>query len=99
MLQTLVLAYSAHRQHSQISMRNLSLSLSHKHVEIRACVRQRTPYVVFWLKLESVRGFKNSYSVQKQLHSGMYLENEKAFVVCRHRSERYGSIVWTATQN
>jgi len=47
-----------HRSHSQISMRNLRLSLFHKFVKIRAFGRQRTPNVVFWLKLISVLGFK-----------------------------------------
>jgi len=60
MMQTLVLANSVHRPHSQISMRNLSLSLFHKFVEKRACGRQRTPDIVLWLKLISVFGFKNN---------------------------------------
>jgi len=65
MMQTLVLANSVHRPHSQISMRILSLSLFHKFVEIRTCGRQRTsPDVVFWLKLVSVLGFTNRYIVE-----------------------------------
>jgi len=53
MNQTLILANSVHRPHSQISMRNLSLSLFHKFVEMRAraCGRQRPSDVVFWLNL------------------------------------------------
>jgi len=46
-------------------MRILSLSLFHKFVEISACGRQRTPDVVFWLKLLSVPGLKNNYIVEK----------------------------------
>jgi len=71
MIQTLVLANSVHRPHSQISVSILSLSLFHKFVEIRACGRQRTPDVVIWLKLLSVLGFKNSYIVEKKLHKGI----------------------------
>jgi len=59
-MQTLVLEILVYRPHSQISMRILSLSLLHKFVEIRACVRQRMPDVVFWLKLVSVLDSKNS---------------------------------------
>jgi len=65
------IAYLVHRPHSQITMRILSLNLFHKFVEIRACGRQRTPEVVFWLKLVLVLGFKNSYIVKKHLHNGM----------------------------
>jgi len=71
MIQTLVLTNSVHRPRSQISVRILFLSLFHKFVEIRACGRQRTPDVVFWLKLLSVTGLKNTYIVEKQLHNGM----------------------------
>jgi len=72
MLQTLVLANSIHRPHSQISMRILSRCLFHKFVEIRACRLQRTPDVVFWLKLVSVPAdFKNNYIVEKELLNGM----------------------------
>jgi len=35
----------------------------------------------------------------KQLPNGMLLEKERTFVACRHRSERFGYIVWTSTQN
>jgi len=52
-------------------MRILPLSLFHKFVEIRACGRQRTADVVFWLNLISVLGFKNRYIVKKQLDNGM----------------------------
>jgi len=55
-------------------MRIISLNLFQKFVEIRTCGRQRTPDVVFWLKLVSVLGFKNRYSIEKQLHNGMQLE-------------------------
>jgi len=51
------------------------LTLFHKFDDIRACGRQRTLDVAFSLKLVSVIGFKNSYSVKKQLHIGM---SEKA---------------------
>jgi len=44
-------------------MRILSLSLFHKFVEISTCGLQRTPDVVFWLKLVSVLGFENTYIV------------------------------------
>jgi len=71
MTQTLVLAILVHRPHSQISMRVLSLSFFHKFVEIRACGRQRTSDIVFWLKLASVLGFKNIYIAGKQLHNDM----------------------------
>jgi len=71
MIQIQILANSVHHPHSQISMRILSLSLFHKFVEIRACDRQRPPDVVFWLKMVSVLGFKNSCVVKKQLHNGM----------------------------
>ena len=54
----------------------MSLSLFHKFVEIRVCGLQRTADVVFWLKLVSVPGFKNSYIVEKQLHNGMMLEKK-----------------------
>jgi len=60
-------------------MRILSLSLFHTFVEMRTCGRQRTPDVVFWLKLMSVPGFKNSYIVEKQFHNGMWLDKN---VVC-----------------
>jgi len=65
MIQTVDLANSVHRPHSQISMRILSLRLLHKFVKIKACGRQRTPDVVFWLNLLPVFGFKNSYIVEK----------------------------------
>jgi len=60
MMQTLILANSVHRLHSQISTRILSLNLFHKLVEVRVSGRQCTPDVAFWLKLVSVFGFKNS---------------------------------------
>jgi len=67
MIQTLVLANSVHRPHSQISMRVLSLSLFHKFVEMRPCALQSTPHVVFWLKLVSVPGFKRVISLKNSL--------------------------------
>ena len=89
MIQTLVLANSVHRPHPQISMRILSLSLFHKFVEIRACGLQRTPDVVFWLKLVSVPCFKN---IVWKTASQQYVvgKRKRAFVACRHRSERFG---------
>ena len=62
-------------------MRILSLSLFHRFVEIRTCGRQRTPDIVFWLKLVSVHGFKNSYIVEKQLHNAMQLQKEKELLL------------------
>jgi len=61
-LQILDLANSVNRQHSQLSPRVLSITLFHKLVEVRASGRQRTPDIVFWLKLVSVsvHAFKNS---------------------------------------
>jgi len=41
-------------------MKTMCLSLFHKFVKIGAYGRQRTPDVVFRLKLVSVLGFKNS---------------------------------------
>jgi len=52
-------------------MRILPLSLLHKFVEIKACGRQGTADAVFWLNLDSVLGFENSYIVEKQLDNGM----------------------------
>ena len=69
MIQTLILANSLHRTHSQISMRTLSLSLFHQFVEIRACGLQRTSPDVFsgwrWyprLLLKIVISLKNSFT-------------------------------------
>jgi len=62
-------------------MRTLSLSLFHQFTEIRACGRQRSHDVFFWLKLVSVHGFKNSYIVEKQLHNGMQLEKDKELLL------------------
>jgi len=74
MIQSLVLANSVHRRpHSQISVRIMSLSLFHKFFEIKACGLQCTADVIFWLKLVSVPGFKNSYIVETQLHNGVML--------------------------
>jgi len=70
-MQTLVVANSVHPPHPPISMIILSLSLFHKFVKIKTCGLQRTPDVVFWLKLVSVPGCKNSYIVEKHLHNGM----------------------------
>jgi len=81
MIQTLVLSNSVHRPHSQISRRILSLSLFSKFIEIRTCNLQRTPDVVFLLKLASVPGFKNSYIVEKQLHNCMYLKNKQELLL------------------
>jgi len=50
---------------------NLLSNLFHKFAEIRACGCQRTTDVVFWLKLVSVLGFKNSFRVDKQRHNCM----------------------------
>jgi len=58
-------------------MRISSLSLFHKFVKIRVCDLQRTLDIVFWLKLVSVHGFKNSYIVEKQLHNGMWLNKKE----------------------
>ena len=80
MIQTLVLANSVHRPHSQISMRMLSLSLFYKIVKIRACGRQRPPIVVFWLRLVSLLGFKNSYE-------GISLKNSFT-TVCRCKKKK-----------
>jgi len=66
-------------------MRILSLSLFHKFVEIRACGLQRTPDVVFWLKLVLLPGFKNSYIDEKLFHNGRV--GKIAYVACRNRSE------------
>jgi len=41
-------------------MKTLSLSSFHKFVELSACDWQRTPGVVFWLKLVSVLGFRDT---------------------------------------
>ena len=49
----------------------MSLSLFQKFVETRTCGFQRTPDVIFWLKLVSVLRFENSYSFEKQLQNGM----------------------------
>jgi len=68
---TLVLKYLVYHPHSKILMRIMSLSLFQKFVETRTCGFQRTPDVIFWLKLVSVLRFKNSYSFEKQLQNGM----------------------------
>jgi len=47
----------------------MSLSLSRKFVEIRACGRQRTPDLVFWLKLFAVLGFKNTVVIMLETAS------------------------------
>ena len=98
MIQTLVLANSIHPQHSQISMRILSLSLFNKFVE-------KGP-VVFNAHLMSSSGWSwYRCLVSKTVIS---LRNcfttvcgwkKMAFVACRHRSKRFGSVVWTSTQN
>jgi len=98
MIQTLVLANSVHRLHSQISMRILSLSLFHKIVEIRNCgLNAHLMSCSGWswypcLVLKIVLSLKNSFTTVCSWKT-------RAFVACRHRSEIFGSVVWTSTQN
>jgi len=98
MIQTLVLKNSVHRSHSQISMRILYLSLFHKFVEIRACsLRCKVKSSSGWswyrcLVLKRAISLKNSFTTA-------WSWKNRAFVACRHRSERFGSIVYTSTQN
>jgi len=89
-----------YRPHSQIPMGIMSLSLFHNFVKKRFCGRQRTPGVVFWLKLDSVLGFKFSYSVDTPA-SPMYVvgKSKRAFFACRHRSYIFVSIEWKFTRN
>jgi len=79
-------------------MRILFLSLFHKFVEIiRAYDRELAPDVVFWLKLVSVPGFKNSYIVEKHLHNDMQLEKKSYF--CLLTQIRKIWYHWTSTRN
>jgi len=98
MIQTLVLANSVHRPHSQISMSILSLSLFHKIVEIRNCgLNAHLMSSSSWswypcLVLKIVILLKNSFTTVCSWKT-------RAFVACWNRSERFGSVVWTSTQN
>ena len=71
------------------------MSLFHKFVEQRACGRQRPPDVVFCLKLVSVLGLKIVILLKNSFTGVCSWKKKKAFVVCRHRSERFSLDIYS----
>ena len=82
-------------------MRTFSLNLLHKFVEIGIHYRQRTSDVVFWLKLIAVPYLLFSHSkCWKTIFTQVSRwKRQRVFLCLPHKSERFGSIGCTFSQN